>query len=628
MALCLSISTSYTQEFQYNVLTISPELKENANVVVRKDDMHIEIKSQDHMITETEYAITVLNKLGDRFSSINVYHDDSRKIEQISGVVYDAMGNEIHKFKKRDFEDRSAYDGFSLFNDGRYLSYKYTPTSYPYTIHYKKREVKSSTAFIPKWYYLGSYYTSIESSVMSITYPTDIGFRKYHKNFEGYDNIEINETPNKITYTTLNLPAMAYEPYAPDIADFLPIAYFGISDFALEGVKGSAANWQEFGKWRYINLKNGSGSISEENTREIKNLVAGVEDPIDKAKIVYEYVQNRVRYISIQEGIGGWTPFPADEVHRLKYGDCKALTNYTLMLLKAVGVESYYTVLWGDESKINVEKEIFSMQGNHVILNLPTEEGDIWLECTSQDVPFGEIAGFTDDRDVLVIKPEGGVIKHTRIYDDRENSQYTNGNVRVGADGNLEAEVSIISKGSQFDNRLRAASNNEKENEKLYKEFFSNINNIELRKIAVTNNKKSSQFEEEIDFIATNYGVISGTRMIIPLNVFNVIESAPRRVRDRKLPIEITRGFYDVDEVEMQLPNGYTVEAMAKDIKVETEYGNYETTFESLENNKLKITRKLLFKTGNYSKEQYTDFRNFYRKIVKSDKSKIVLIKQ
>ena len=169
---------------------------------------------------------------------------------------------------------------------------------------------------------------------------------------------------------------------------------------------------------------------------------------------------------------------------------------------------------------------------------------------------------------------------------------------------------------------------NEKENEKLYKEFFSNINNIELRKIAVTNNKKSSQFEEEIDFIATNYGVISGTRMIIPLNVFNVIESAPRRVRDRKLPIEITRGFYDVDEVEMQLPNGYTVEAMAKDIKVETEYGNYETTFESLENNKLKITRKLLFKTGNYSKEQYTDFRNFYRKIVKSDKSKIVLIKQ
>ena len=65
-----------------------------------------------------------------------------------------------------------------------------------------------------------------------------------------------------------------------------------------------------------------------------------------------------------------------------------------------------------------LEKDFASMQGNHVILNIPVEnQEDIWLECTSQKLPFGFIGDFTDDRDVLVITPEGGKIQHTKKYD-------------------------------------------------------------------------------------------------------------------------------------------------------------------------------------------------------------------
>jgi hypothetical protein len=34
---------------------------------------------------------------------------------------------------------------------------------------------------------------------------------------------------------------------------------------------------------------------------------------------------------------------------------------------------------------------------------------------------------FTDDRDVLVVKPEGGEIVHTDIYEDNNNSQISTG---------------------------------------------------------------------------------------------------------------------------------------------------------------------------------------------------------
>ena len=47
----------------------------------------------------------------------------------------------------------------------------------------------------------------------------------------------------------------------------------------------------------------------------------------------------------------------------------------------------------------------------------------VFLECTSQDDPFGYQANFTDDRDVLVIKPEGGEIIRTKNYENKDNSQ-------------------------------------------------------------------------------------------------------------------------------------------------------------------------------------------------------------
>jgi hypothetical protein len=61
------------------------------------------------------------------------------------------------------------------------------------------------------------------------------------------------------------------------------------------------------------------------------------------------------------------------------------------------------------------------MQGNHMIFELNGTDYT-WLECTSQDDPFGFQGNFTDDRDVLVVKPEE-VSVHTAIYDDKNNSR-------------------------------------------------------------------------------------------------------------------------------------------------------------------------------------------------------------
>lgn len=102
----------------------------------------------------------------------------------------------------------------------------------------------------------------------------------------------------------------------------------------------------------------------------------------------------------------------------------------------------------------------------------------------------------------------------------------------------------------------------------------------------------------------------------------------PRELEIEKLPVSVNRGFYDTDEVTITLPSGYAIEAIAENVLIDTDYGKYEMTVEQVDDTTLKYSRKLLFKTGEYPKEAYADFRNFWRKVVRSDKSKIVLIKK
>lgn len=621
----ISISI-FAQEVKYSSILIPKELKENANSVVRNQQIQIEIVSRKQMVVKKTKVVTVLNNKGINNIDAIEYYNKSTKVKTIEAVVYNSMGLEIKKIKRKDFIDQSVADGFSIYNDDRKLYLDYTPTEFPFTIVYNSEIETSNTAFIPTWFPIDDFYESVEKSSIQIKFLSELGFKYKEKNLIT-DKISKQETKNELLYNAINLRATKFEEYSPSFKKIQPSVLFGLDSFFLEGIEGSAKSWDEFGKWMYENLLKDTEQIPETTKQKIKSIIGEEQDPIKKARIIYKYVQDKSRYISIQLGIGGWKPMLANDVDKLGYGDCKALTNYTRVLLKEVGVESFYTIIYAGNDKNDINDDFVSVQGNHAILTIPVNNNYVFLECTSQTSPFGFNGDFTDDRFALVVTSDGGKIIKTNDLNSKKSAQMTNGTYSIDEKGNFTGVVEIKSNGIQYDNKYRIESQSQDKKDLHYKELFSWINNIKIVKSEIINNKETIEFQEKLMVSADNYATSTNEIMMFPINAFNRSLSLPKRYKSRENSFEISRGFYDEDEVDLNLPNGYVVDSKPTDVIIDSKFGTYKIKLEVLTPYKIKYKRSYLLNNGIYEKEDYEEFRKFHEQINRNDNLKIVLKK-
>lgn len=619
--------TLIAQEIQYASLLIPKELTENANAVIRLNEKEVIVTSVKELIVQEKRVITVLNKLGRKYVDAFVHYNQDTKVTNLSAVIYDYLGNKVKKYSKRKFTDISAVDGGSLYSDDRVKFLEYTPTSYPYTVVFESEYRNTSTGFIPSWFPIEGHYVSVQKSTYTLINNKGIPFRKKEKNFEGYPITEEAIGDFGFKYKLENQKAIKYERSTIAMRNYLPNVLIALDRFSLKGVYGTATNWKEFGKWMHDSLLLERDQLTSATIAKVKGLVAGVTDPIAKAKIIYNYVQNKTRYISVQVGIGGWEPIAANKVDAVGYGDCKGLTNYTKALLDAVGVTSYYTVVYGGKRR-DIDKEFASIQGNHVILNIPNKGEDIWLECTSQTVPFGFLGDFTDDRNVLVITPEGGVIKRTPKYEDEKNLQLIKGEVVLDEKGNIQANVERTSYGTQYNDKYNNEDKTTFELKKYYKEkVWGYVNNLEIETMKMKNNKDSIVFHEKVTLQVDDYATVKDESYLFKVNLFNRINGIPKRYRKRERALKIVSGFLDKDEVVIRLPKAYKMTSLPSAKEFKTPYGYYKVSFEKLDEHTIKYLREYSLKEGVFPKEAYKKYRKFRKTVARYDNLRIELIK-
>lgn len=619
---------SFAQSQSFAVNQIPDSLLDGANAVVRLHKLDIQISSVNSMTLKYNRVITILNESGDALLNAYAGYDSSIKVKSIEAIVYNSTGEVLQKFKKSDFADISAVDGFSLYTDSRVKILKYFPTVYPYTVAFEYELSTDNTGYLPSWEFIDDFMVSMEKSSYSIEFANDeLKPNIKESNFELY-NIKKTEESNKITYTLSAVKWLRDEELSPDKSMIFPKVYPSASFFYYEGFEGKINSWKDLGNWINNNMLENRDVLPEATIRKIQSLVIGVNDTLEKAKIVFDYVQKNTRYVSVQVGIGGIQPISAAEVDEVKYGDCKGLSNYTQSLLKAVGITSYYVHVEAGKSKIGFFDDFASLaQGNHVILAIPYKGDLYWVDSTSQTIPFGFIANFTDDRNVMLVTPEGGKLAKTKKYNKHDNTLHTGGNYKVNEQGLIIATVNMHSKGVQYANHYYLEDLDEDEIDKYYKKYWSNINNLKLQEYSFVNDKMSISFTENVQFNAPNYASITNEGLLLRLNAFNQFNYVPPRYRIRKLPFEISRSWIDKDEYDIEIPEGFYLDTFPDEINITSTFGHYMLKVHRLNSGALKLTREMSLNEGVYPSTDYEEYRNFLKKISKYDQTKVLLKK-
>ncbi|GGE17249.1 DUF3857 domain-containing protein [Psychroflexus salis] len=607
---------------QEDLDTTSLNLMEDANSLILNYETLITIDSYNKMNTLVKKEILVFNEKG--LSSLDAveFYNKNTKVKDLEAIVYDTNGKQLEKFKKRDFKDVSAVSSGTMYSDDRLYYLEYTPRNYPVKVVYTSEKQTSNTAFIPSFRPIKMYKQSALKTSFSIINHSEAELR-YHKNEFVDERIQEKITSNSYSFTAENLSAIKREPYSPSLRNFTPEIRFALSKFELEGVVGEASDWETFGQWQNDNLLTDVNQLPQATVQTIQNLVANLDSVEEKAEAIYRYVQENTRYISLQIGIGGWRPISAEVVDDTKYGDCKGLTNYTKSLLEVVGIESNYCVVQSGSEISDLQEDFASMQGNHVILNIPMEnKEDIWLECTNQKMPFNFLGNFTDNRNVLAIGNSGSKIIKTPAYVEEDNHQFTKATIHI-QDVNLKADLSITTQGTQYQSHYFLEDADYKRIERYYANYWSHLKRLNINEYQFNNNKKEVIFTENLKVDVQNYFKKYGNDLIFAVTPFNKISFGVSSKNERKNPFSIARGFVDEDEYVFVL-NDTSANAIPENIEIISKFGTYKLEFSVNEvENTFVVKRYVKLNKNKYDKSEYSDFVEFLNQIEKHDQTKV-----
>ncbi|KFF00794.1 GTPase [Chryseobacterium formosense] len=621
----LSLASIYYAQ-NYPVSEISDVLKKNASAVVRNENTVLEINKIDEIVYHNSSAITVINKDAVGFAIPRIYYEKGNAASNIKVTVYDEKGVKIKSYSKSDFSDVAANSQGTFYSNNRVMYLSYTPTTYPYTIEFSYDQKDPNTVFIPDFTPYQDFNISLQKSSFKIINKSGINLRsKTYESPYGFASVKVADEDGGKVYAYENVPAIDHEDMAPNPQKILPKVSFSLDQFSLVGKKGNITTWKDFGLWYYNNLLT-PVSVS---TPQIKSEIAALNlsgSTEEKVKKIYQYMQSKTRYVFVALGIGGWQPMLPDEVQKKGYGDCKGLTNYMKTLLDEAGIPSYYAIINSNSSPISFDADFPKMGGNHAILVIPTEKGNIWLENTSQEMAYNHLGYSTTDRNVLAVKPTGIEIMQTPVYSSEQNKEKQILNIQLNADKTINGKGKFTYTGNQYDFNLSYSGLDQTEKNNAVKNSFSTLSFEKVEMSGFKNNRDIAAVDFDLDFKAINYSKMVGSSFIFrAVPIYS--DATYHQDENRKLPFESRFSFEDEYEIVYKLPAGYFIEEMPENGNINSDFGTYKISFEK-KDDQLIVKRFLQMKKGLHPKEKYNDYIGFRKKIMNADNSKILISKK
>lgn len=626
--LLLTILSSAYGEKEWDASLIPDSLKCRANAVVRLYETNYDRKDISNYSKSVHLVVTVLNKKGDDASELIIPYDKNSEVTDLDVFLYNASGAEIKEFKKKDIRDYAYNNSYTLFSDNRVKYCKPGSNQYPYTVECTYTVKHQGVVGFAPWFPNLSFSVAVEQAGLTFSTPEDLSIKYKMLNHDFELDSSRDGDICQYHWNVQNLKAVQEEVQSPGLYDLIPCVLLSPCNISYEGTTGDFTSWESYGQWVY-NLVEGRDELPVETQTKLKQLTDTIPDEKGKIKAVYQYMQGKTRYVNIALGIGGFQPIEASDVDEKGYGDCKALSNYTKALLKSIGIQSFYTEIGnGSTQKIRYPQFPSANQTNHAILCVPTKKDTVWLECTSQNMPFGYIGNSNSDRYALLVTPDGGKLAKTPVYGIDNNLRQINTVVNLDVNGDATLQMNARFTDYFYEDIFYMLIKSAKEQ----KDYL--LKNIKANSLVIDNfkieecSKDDAEAFLDLDGHVSRYAIKTGQRMFVSPNFMFSNDYLKYIPKNRNQALFQSVGYQYKDSVAIAIPTGYEIDFLPKNFELDSEYGRYEIRYEESSDHTIHIGRMVQINAGCYEKPSLDNVNSFLKEITSADKTKIVLKKQ
>lgn len=612
-----------------------------ADAVLLYSEEVINVQSVDKVKRMVREAYKILRPDGRDHGTVMVPFNSRSKVTKIHGWCIPAQGKD-YEVKDRDAIEISLpkITGSELISDVKDKMLTIPAADVGNIVGYEYETEESPLVLQKVWSFQRS--DPVKDAQFSLQLPA--GW-EYSTAWRNHAELKPTSTGNNQWQWTLSdirriRPEEEMPPW-PGIAGEMVVNFYPPGGVGDRGFR----DWKQMGVW-YTGLAQGRKDITPEMKQKVSGLTAGAATSTAKMAALARFVQQDIRYVAIELGIGGIQPHAASETFQHRYGDCKDKATLMQSLLKEIGVESYYVIINSERGSVDAATPAQVSAFDHAItaIKLPDDAKDaslvaavqhprlgriLFFDPTDELVPFGQLNGSLQENYGLLVTPDGGDLYQLPKMPTSLSGVIRKGNATLDARGNLTATFTEERRGDSAASERASMKNilSDPERAKVIERMVSqSMANFALTKASMGNLQETSRpFMLDYELVVQRYAKPAGELLLVRPRLIGTKGSGLLDGKEpRQLPVIFPGPRKDVDTFEITMPPGYELDDLPPPVDIDLSFASYHSKTEAA-GSKLKYTRSFEIKELTVPMSQIDELRKFYRAIAGDERNSAAL---
>jgi transglutaminase-like putative cysteine protease len=427
---------------------VMPARAATHDAVLLEEELDIDIHSLDKARERYRQRVQVLTADGvAEFDQALAFHGPEETFLKIQGSVTLPSGK-VLKVDRSSIADHPAVEGYVLYSDARVRVLNFPGVVPGAVVEYSYEKEVSNLNHLTRTFNLQETYPARLKSLV-VKSPADVPVRFVQSGSSPGPSVEEGTDSVTRRWTVRDVDAFDLEADTLPPADLLPHVTLAFGRFNFSGRSVEAGSWDGIARF-YRELAETRTRPTPEVEMEARRLTEGLDDAADKTRRIHAFARDKVNYVAIELGIGGWQPHFSADVLRNQYGDCKDKATLMISMMRAVGLEAWPTLIRTRDTG-RLEADLPELAFNHAIVALPQKEGYRFVDPTGETTAFDDLPWVDQGASALVVKPDGtGVFVTTPMLPPEQNRRMFDLSGAIDTAGNLEGRLVLKATGQRM----------------------------------------------------------------------------------------------------------------------------------------------------------------------------------